>query len=308
MDIFSGQGHAHSTHVSTNSSPVTNSTPKGPLKEYENAPTFHFTGIPNLRKRIESLAKDLAAGRTTEQYLVIRDVTKDHLAQIDDESTGIGRSRKTHYADTNLLIIKVPTLAHESAHLSLSDEVNEKLRGMGIPKRSLCGFGHTTYYGSSSSKEGDSTYKPRCRTRKDDWPVLVVEAAVSETLARLRIDADWWLTNSNGEVKVVVIISIREVQKSIQIEKWCLQLRTPAAPATRANAPISTKIQELTITQPPPIPTPPGDVATYAVTGAPLILEFEKLLLRAPVLPEGDVIFTAEDLQAWADEFWGMIK
>jgi hypothetical protein len=58
----------------------------------------------------------------------------------------------------------------------------------------------------------------------------------------------------------------------------------------------------------PPIPTPPGNIATYAVTGAPLILEFEKLLLRAPVLPEGDVIFTAADLQAWADEFWDMVK
>jgi hypothetical protein len=199
-------------------------------------------------------------------------------------------------------------MAHETAHILLSDEVNEKLRGMGLPKRSLYGCGGTTYHGSNSSKEGDSTYKPKCRTREDDWPALVVEAGVSETLARLRVDADWWLTNSNGEVKVVVIISIRRAQKSIWIEKWCLQSRTPAAPATRTNASIPTKTQELTITQTPPIPTPPGNVATYAVTGAPLILEFEKLLLRVPVLSEGDVIFTAEDLQAWADEFWSMIQ
>jgi hypothetical protein len=37
-------------------------------------------------------------------------------------------------------------------------------------------------------------------------------------------------------------------------------------------------------------------------------LEFEKLLFRAPVSSEGDVIFTAADLQAWADEFWGMME
>jgi hypothetical protein len=83
--------------------------------------------------------------------------------------------------------------------------------------------------------------------------------------------------------------------------------RLPAAPATTANALVPTKIQELTIIQNPPIPTPPGNIATYAVTGAPLILKFEKLLLRAPVPPEGDVIFTAADLQAWADEFWSMV-
>ena len=66
-------------------------------------------------------------------------------------------------------------------------------------------------------------------------------------------------------------------------------------------------MQELTITKNLPILTPPGNTATYADTGAPLILEFEKLLLGAPVLPEGDVIFTIADLQAWADEFWVMI-
>jgi hypothetical protein len=138
--------------------------------------------------------------------------------------------------------------------------------------------------------------------------VLVFEAGISETLARLRVDADWWLTNSNGEVKIVVIIWIVRAAKSLVIEKWCLQPRSRAAPVTRANTLITTKIQELTIIQNPPIPPPQGTIPTYAVTGAPLILEFEKLLLRAPVPPECDVIFTAADLQAWAAEFWSMIQ
>jgi hypothetical protein len=138
--------------------------------------------------------------------------------------------------------------------------------------------------------------------------VLIVEAEVSETLARLRVDADWWLANSNGDVKIVVIICIVRAAKSLVIEKWCLPPRTPATPATRANAPIATKIQELTIIQNPPILPPQGTSPTYSVTGAPLILEFEKLLLRAPVPPEGDVIFTSADLQAWAAEFWSMLQ
>ena len=54
----------------------------------------------------------------------------------------------------------------------------------------------------------------------------------------------------------------------------------------------------------PPYSDSSRNTTRYVVTGAPLILEFEKLLLRAPVLPEGDVIFTAADLQALADEFW----
>jgi hypothetical protein len=213
----------------------------------------------------------------------------------------------TYHTDTNILIVKVPTIEHERAHILLADEVNEKLREMGLLKRSLQGCGATRYDGFITSKEGDSSYKPRCRARKRDWPTLVFEAGVSESLEELRTDAKWWLHNSDGEVKIVIIIWIRPAQKSIWIEKWCLQPRTPAAPATRANTPIATKAQELSITQNPPIPTPAANTTTYVVTGAPLILEFEKLLLRAPVLPEGNVIFTAADLQALADEFWSLM-
>ena len=51
-----------STHVSTKSLPVKASPPKG----YEDAPIYRFTGIPDLRKRVQSLANKLVAGRTTE--------------------------------------------------------------------------------------------------------------------------------------------------------------------------------------------------------------------------------------------------
>jgi hypothetical protein len=301
---FLQSGPRSSTHVSTKSSPVETSPPKG----YEDAPTYQFTGIPDLRKRVQLLADKLVAGRTTEQYLVFRGVTKDHLVQIDHQRASIGKGiRMTHYTDIDLLIVKVLTIEHETAYTTISYKVNRKLEGMGLPELSLWPCGSTTYYGSGSSKEGDSTYKPRCRTRRDDWPVLVVEAGVSERLARLRIDADWWLTKSNDEVKIIIIISIVRAAKSLLIEKWCLPQARPG-PAIRANPRVPTKIQELTIIQNPLIPSPQGIILTYAVTGAPLILEFEKCLLRAPVLPEGDVIFTAADLQAWAADFWSMIQ
>jgi hypothetical protein len=38
-------------------------------------------------------------------------------------------------------------------------------------------------------------------------------------LAKLRTDADWWLTNSEGEVKIATIIWIERVAKSLRIEK-----------------------------------------------------------------------------------------
>ena len=53
-----------------------------PPKGYEDTPIYPFTGIPDLRKRIQSLADELVAGRTTKQYLVFRSVTKDHLKRL----------------------------------------------------------------------------------------------------------------------------------------------------------------------------------------------------------------------------------
>jgi hypothetical protein len=63
---FPRSGPRSSTHVSTKSSPVKTSPPKG----YKDAPIYQFTGIPDLQKRVQSLDDELAADRTTEQYLV----------------------------------------------------------------------------------------------------------------------------------------------------------------------------------------------------------------------------------------------
>jgi hypothetical protein len=306
-------GPRSSTHVSTKSSSVETS----PLEGYEDAPIYQFTGIPELRKWVGSQSNALVAGRITEQYLVFRGVTKDDLAQIDHRRASIGKhTRMTHYTDTDLLIIKLLSAEHEAAHATLAEDINRKLEGMGLPKRSLFPFGARRSFGPNSTKEGDSTYQPKCRPGKDDWPTLVFDAGFSESLRALRRDARWWLTNSGGEVKIVIVISIRSA-KTLRIEQWCMSPPTGPRPVTRAlsntntnaNAIIlvPTKIQELTVIQDPPIPPLPGTIPTYTVTGAPLDLDFEKLLLRAPVLPEGNVTLTAADLQAWAKEFGFMI-
>ena len=56
--------------------------------------------------------------------------------------------------------------------------------------------------------------------------------------------------------------------------------------------------------QPNTVTVHPGTVAAYDVVGAPLAFEFENLLLRTPVPPEQDVVFTAELLAKWANGYW----
>ena len=150
---------------------------------------------------------------------------------------------------------------------------------MGLPPEEFVDIGATRFQRPRSSKESDSAYKPATvRPNRLDWPTLVIEAGMSESLRRLRSDARWWLENSGGEVKIVVIMSIRRTSRlrTIVIEKWehgplpGNRPNTRSITAAAANAPnqlqqIPTGTQEISI-----------DSNTNTVNGAPLVLEFRK--------------------------------
>lgn len=109
------------------------------------------------------------------------------------------------------------------------------------------------------SKEPDGSFKPMTRNHAVDHPSWVIEVGDSEHLAQLRLDARRWLeTTPNGEVKLVLVISIdNKHARTLQFERWC-HYRPPARNAG--------KNQELTY-----------DHTTQQVTGAPLLLPIDLL-------------------------------
>lgn len=255
---------------------------------------------------IKSQTEKISAGLTAKQFVVFRGVTEKMLAHIDNERRDIGGNMRFHY-DSNCeeLIVKLmPTFQHESAHCVFSHELTYRARNMGLPWSSLFPCGATKYCGRSnmSSKEGDSGLKPlQFRPSPSDWPTIVFESGFSESLPRLRVDAAWWLMESGGHVKIVVIISVQLTENKIVIEKWGLDAGNFQRPPTRAIPNptvvlVPTKRQVITIVRQANPPRP------AIVTGAPLILEFVKIFLRAPVLPETDFLFTDSYLSDYAGE------
>jgi hypothetical protein len=178
----------------------------------------------------------LIAGDSNQQYLVFHGVTQSDLAKIDGVRPKY--TRVTYYWDINLLIIKLmPSGKHESAHVNFGRLIDRKTIGMGMSFDELWGFGAERFKGSSSSKEGDTCFKPESRDYEADLPTIVIEAGLSEPLAKLKCDANWWLVQpgrNGGKVMIVVTISIKLKDKSLQIEKWENAL-APARPNTRAN-------------------------------------------------------------------------
>ena len=279
-----------------------------PLEGLHDVPTHQYKGIRDLQKRVRAQSAELQAGHSKQQYLVFQGVTKQQLAEIDRERDSIGRhTRITHYTSINLLVIKlVASVLHELAHSVFADTLTGRLILMGLPIPPLLRVGAARYDGNLSSKEGDSAYKPDSRNRREDWPTIVFESGFSETLTQLRIDAQWWLTNSQGDVRIVVIVFARPEDRTLRLEKWCL---TPTSlrrsPRLNQHVQVPTRVQEILITQNPP--AHPGGAATYTVAGAPLTLEFQEMLLRTPAPPESDVTFTAADLSQLAARFWNTI-
>jgi hypothetical protein len=214
----------------------------------------------------------------------------------------------THYVDWDILIVKLPTAKHETAHRTFSDGLVIEAARMGL-RWELISLGTTTFKTPRVSKEGDSAFKPlSIRPREADWPTIVLESGWSESLTRLRQGARLRLENSRGDVQIVLLFSIGRTARTMIIEKW----ENPPVPA---NRPATRSITRAVATSPNPPPQTPTqiqaitiDSTSNTVNGAPLTLEFRKIFLRQAVPPlEHDFTFTAQDLSAFATNFWAAL-
>jgi hypothetical protein len=272
------------------------------LEGLEGVPVRTFTTIKNIQKAINSYEEKLQASKAS-PYLIFRPVTKDDLLKIERarESDKIGRGvRMTHYVDWDILILKVPIIEHEVAHRNFCQYLVTRAVGMGLEDE-FFGLGATKFQVRRASKEGDSSFKPgSIRPREADWPTIVIEAGCSESLRRLRLDAEFWLEDSGGDVKIFLLFSINRRARTMIIEKWENRPVPASRPATRSitRAAGNVQIQAITI-----------DSNSNTVNGAPLTLEFQKIFLRQAIPPlENDFTFTAQELSAFATNLWAALQ
>ncbi|CAN5973238.1 unnamed protein product [Sphagnum jensenii] len=55
---------------------------------------------------------------------------------------------------------------------------------------------------------------------EDEWPSFVIEVGDSESLAMLRGDAAFWITNSDQRTRIVIVLSINRRDQQILVERW----------------------------------------------------------------------------------------
>ncbi|QSS62110.1 hypothetical protein I7I51_04287 [Histoplasma capsulatum] len=218
--------------------------------------------------------------RILDSYVVFKNVARDTMRDFSNQRH-LGRI-KDQSLTNHLLIINMPSGDHESAIRYFDKVLQRKLDEMRTDfSLEMKACGSKDVHGTTRTKIPDTSFRPRLlpAARSDEWPSLVLEVGYSESASKLKKDASWWLTESQGEVRVVITLKVFRNHR-VHLEMW--QFRDGAA----RPRPVLT--QEATVTK---------SASGYSAS-APMVIRFQDLLLRPPAgNGECDIVLDRGDLE-----------
>ncbi|KAI3201015.1 hypothetical protein DTO027I6_6118 [Penicillium roqueforti] len=200
-------------------SPIMSNLPDGHV-------VHHFTNFELLQACAETLGESLQS-ESENQWIGVHDLPQSAIRKLDDEChSGLeGIDYRFAWEDhTGLIKIVVPSFEHNSITDRFTRVMDLSLIRMGLDSLSSRWMATTTYKPTANKgKQADQGFLPPSRRRPapglpPGWPTLAIETGLSESLPRLRQDALWWLSNSSGQVRNVMVISISKREKKVSIE------------------------------------------------------------------------------------------
>jgi len=274
-----------------------------PLEGLKGSRIIHYSRLQAFSQALQELKTALDDGKTTNQFLIVKGVDEKIMNLI--EEYGYKEVRYEWHEVLQLLIVKVPTGAHEAASQEFGALVIAAVTLMGLNQLERRVLGATKFHAPSGAprKEPDWSMKTKIvRPNPQDFPTIVLEVGFSETLAKLRCDARLWFSISSNTIQIVILIAIKVAAREIIFEKWTVGA-VPANRRTTRHTPAQLPQAEQAITISETAPN------TYAITAgmAPLTLEFDKLFLRQPVGQEHDIDFTQAELFNIAQAVFDML-
>ena len=258
---------------------------------------YTFTSHKKFKEDLQRCADAFISG-TGKQYIAFRDVQQSRLRLIEHRRSRseIPAFRLLYDAAEEVLIIKLmPGAHHEVANWKFATMFILKLAGLGVSD-TLEPFGSTRYEAlTGRSKEADGAWRPSTRVLPTDWPSLVIEVGVSESLSQLRTDTDFWLTKSGGQTRVVILLAVNKGTRVMTIEQW------EDVPSPRPRR----------LTSPPHDPTMVQTLTLHAngvLTGGALLVPASKVYdTLPPGLGQNNFTFTAQDLAQYIQHYWLLV-
>lgn len=205
----------------------------------------------------------------------------------EDETDGHSGNWTSYDNRNHFLLFKMPVSRQHAAAAAQFDKLLDKaIEPMGLVKK-LRTLPNATAEGENGKKQADGEWVPRRLppSRSEDWPSVVLEIAFPETESKLMSDVRFWFHESHGDVKIVLMLKIQHHRPEIIFEKWTI------------NNGRRERQQQVIVSM--------GTSQKITVKNAPLVIEFEKLFLRAPTVPrETDLQIDTESLKEYAMWIW----
>jgi len=268
------------------------------LMGYPNISPTPFTNLVAFKRICLARSKRLVEGTQTPQYLAFTSVSQESLDEIDrtrEERRGwLPRMTILYDGREEILIVKfMAGVMHEGVACQFASMFETKLFLLNV-RASLTATGSGRFgRRGGRSKEANIGYKPSSRSMLEDWPSFVVEVGVSESLAMLRSDAAFWITNSDGRTRIVIVLSINSRDRQILVERWEEVPRIRPNQSTGNYSRIPELIQSLTLN------------ADVKYAGPPVEIPAEKLFDGPPQnIPGGEFLYTPDNLNVFNTSIW----
>lgn len=247
-------------------------------------PEYRYHDFSSLIKVADGEYDRFQRHDSSSPYVIFTDISPQ---EVDDNDKFPGRV--DYSPPLRTLVLTMVSMPHEEGSCLFGQIIGRKAAEMKI-HRLLSFRGATRSKAPDRNKEADSSYGPRKlpNGRTAEWPTVAVEVGFSETSAKLRSDASYWLNRSSGAVLTAITIDIKR-SGNIYIIRW----RRSAHAGAEVEA-----VQEIKIYR-----GKGGQAAD--LMGGELIIPFKHMMLREPESGEGDFIFTRDDLlHDLADAIW----
>ncbi|KAH8689851.1 hypothetical protein BGW36DRAFT_432817 [Talaromyces proteolyticus] len=246
--------------------------------EYQN--NKHFLSVLNQELDI------FTADQSKSQYILFTGVTNEVFRRDFTDPIDSLTDFEIYSITHELIIVKMESHTHAHAHSVFNALLIRKLVTMNDHDKDIRYFASAHVQGDDRKKRADQIYQPKRlpRHRSRHWPSLVLEVGYTEGQRKLESDINWWITQSNGDVKSAVTIAVNPRVKQIVICQWY------------GNNP-QQRVYRNALSQ-----NDQGAIQTSNPN--PLVIPFAHLFLRQPSGNEQDITFTIAELKELAKNVW----
>jgi hypothetical protein len=251
-------------------------------------PIFEFTGRDNLQR----LVRDFQNKSEYEAVLFTSVPYPEFIQLCGNDSSPVYHLKALYIHEAQALRLRIMNKApHEIAAIRFTELFHAKRTAMGIDPETEA-LRSTIMYMVTTSKMADGCWAPLGK----DYVTVALEVGLSETLGQLIADARLWLETPASHVWQVFLIKVQPTKPEILFQVWGTTAREHRE--TRTVRPRQGRQIEQARAS-------PKDNSQIDVDGD-LLISFSKLMERMPnpATPEGDIVFTRDDLVDIARRVW----